>query len=470
MGKRPERDVGQLVLAIEPWDKAASDEASMADRASDRPEASTGAQSLGAERKRKAYTLYDKVYRDDVVWGGWLQVERNRGAAGSDGMTTAAAQEQLRPLLRGLRRELREKRYRPRPVRRCVIPKPGGGQRELGIPCVRDRIVQTALVRVLEPIFERKFSDGSHGFRPNRGCQTALELVDGAVRDGCEWIVDADIKRFFDTVDHEKLLDAVNEEVADGSVLHLIRLFLKAGVLAGSEKLEVEAGTPQGGPLSPLLANIYLHPLDTALKAHGYGFVRYADDFVVFARTRAEAETALALIRQVLGDLGLELNEEKTRIAAISDGFEFLGFRYFRDPKGEVHKVVRRKSRAKFREAIRQRSKRHAGQKRRKPKSCTVKKLQRDERLRRMIREVNAYLVAWHAYFRQVWRAGQYDFRDLDGFMRRRIRSAIAGRYAKGRWQSDILPNSLLADLGLLSLQQLHNMHLAGARAPSGPD
>jgi hypothetical protein len=198
--------------------------------------------------------------------------------------------------------------------------------------------------------------------------------------------------------------------------------------------------------------------------------VRYADDFVVFARTRAEAETALALIRQVLGDLGLELNEEKTRIAAISDGFEFLGFRYFRDPKGEVHKVVRRKSRAKFREAIRQRSKRHAGQKRRKPKSCTVKKLQRDERLRRMIREVNAYLVAWHAYFRQVWRAGQYDFRDLDGFMRRRIRSAIAGRYAKGRWQSDILPNSLLADLGLLSLQQLHNMHLAGARAPSGPD
>lgn len=466
MGKRSEVRVSQLVLPYEPWDEAKCEATSLAEAPkSNRPDASTDLVSRGAEGKRKAYALYHKVTSDYTLWHSWLQVESNQGCAGSDGMSIGDVQGQLRPFLRGLRRELREKRYRPRPVRQVAIPKAGGGERVLGIPCVRDRIVQTAVARVIEPIFEAKFSDWSHGFRPGRGCQTALSLVDRAVRHGYTWIVDADIKSFFDSVDHEKLLDAVNEEVADGTVLRLIRMFLKSGALTDSGKVDVEAGTPQGGPLSPLLANIYLHPLDEALQSHGFGFVRYADDFVVFARTREEAQAALELIRRVLVELGLELNESKTRVAHIDDGFEFLGFRYFRSRTGEVHKVVSGKSRAKFRQAVRERTRRHAGQKRRKAKSCTAERLGRDVRLARMVGELRTLVVGWHGYFRGIWRAGIHDFKDLDGFVRRRVRSTIVGRFAKGYWQSSVLPNELLAELGVLSLCELQRDYLARTHA-----
>lgn len=470
MGKRSDVAIGQLVLPYEPWDEAKSEAASVAESASSPPDASTGLASRGAEGKRKAFALYHLVTKDHTLWHSWLQVEANDGAPGSDGMSIGDVQAGLRPFLRGLRRELREKRYHPRPVRQVAIPKSDGGERVLGIPCVRDRIVQTAVARVLEPIFEATFSDWSHGFRPGRGCQSALSLVDRAVRNGYTWIVDADIKSFFDSVDHETLLDAVNEEVADGTVLRLIRMFLKAGALTDGGKVDIEEGTPQGGPLSPLLANIYLHRLDEALRAHGFGFVRYADDFVVFTRTREEAQAALELIRQVLAELGLKLNESKTRIAHIDDGFEFLGFRYSRHRTGEVHKVVSRKSQAKFRQAVRERTKRHAGQKRRKAKSCTVNKLLRDQRLARMIDELRMLMTGWHGYFRDVWRAGIYDFRDLDGFVRRRVRSAIAGRFAKGWWQSHILPNELLFELGLPSLCGLQRDHLARTDALSTSD
>jgi RNA-directed DNA polymerase len=252
------------------------------------------------------------------------------------------------------------------------------------------------------------------------------------------------------------MMAAVNEEIADGSVLRLIEMFLKAGILCDEARIEPEEGTPQGGPLSPLLANTYLHPLDMALEAGGYRFVRYADDFVVFARTRQQAEAALALIRQTLSTLKIVLNEDKTRIVHIDDGFDFLGFRHFRGRTGEMHRVVCRKSQAKFRDGARERSPRHAGQRPRKMKSCTVTKLQRDERLMEMIGSLNRYLRSWYAYFRYGSRCVQYDFEALTGFVRRRVRSAILGRFSRTHDHHKAVPNSLLTELGLTSLSDLH--------------
>ena len=288
------------------------------------------------QRKHKWNSLIDKVYLLPNLEVAWERVRENGGAAGVEGVNLKHFAQKLPERLAQLHTDLRHKTYRPQPVRRVYIPKSGGGKRPLGIPSIRDRIVQQALLQVLSPIFEAKFSTRSHGFRPGRGCETALEVVERAVRHGYSWVVDADIASFFDTVPHEGLLEAVNEEVADGSVLRLIRLILTAGMVqpGASETEPTELGTPQGGPLSPLLANIYLHRLDLKMVEAGYGLVRYADDFVIFAKSESEAQLALSLARQVLeGELGLALHPEKTRVVSVDAGFEFLGFHYFRDPK-----------------------------------------------------------------------------------------------------------------------------------------
>ena len=233
---------------------------------------------------------------------------------------------------------------------------------------IQDRIIQQALLQILTPVFEPVFSPSSHGFRPERGCQTALAVVDRAVRHGYTWVVDADIRRFLDNVDHDLLIAALNEEIADGSVLNLIRAILEAGVIHPdtSELESTELGTPQGGPLSPLLANIYLHLLDRAMAGQ-YGLVRYADDFVIFARSQAEAEEALTRVRAILeGELKLTLHPEKTRVVTVDSGFEFLGFHYFRTAKGLLLKAPRRKSMQKFRDAVRSHTPRIGNQ--RKPK------------------------------------------------------------------------------------------------------
>ena len=246
-------------------------------------------------RRPKWHSLIDKVYALRNLQSAWERVRANGGAPGRDGMTVEkyAADAALR--LQRLSQDLRAKTYRPQPVRRVYIPKSGGGRRPLGIPTIQDRIVQQALLQILGPIFEAKFSSRSHGFRPGRGCASALEVVDRAVRHGYTWVVDADLQQFFDHVDHEQLLTALNEEVADGSVLKLIRRILTAGVsLPETATVEpTELGTPQGGPLSPLLANVYLHAFDTAMVQAGYGLVRYADDFVIFAKSESEASAAL---------------------------------------------------------------------------------------------------------------------------------------------------------------------------------
>lgn len=425
--------------------------------------------------KRKWYSLVDKVYALPNLQAAWERVKTNGGAAGIDHVSVRAFAEDAPRRLEELAEDLRLKRYRPQPVRRVYIPKDGGGQRKLGIPTVRDRIVQQALYQILGPIFEAIFSSRSHGFRPGRGCATALDVVDWAVRHGYDWVVDADIETFFDTVDQERLLSAVNQEIADGSVLALIRAILRAGVVepATAEIEPTELGTPQGGPLSPLLTNVYLHAFDVRTWQAGYGLVRYADDFVLFAKSESEATAALTLCREVLeGEWGLRLHPEKTRVVSVDAGFAFLGYRYERDPKtGRITKEVRRKSVRRFRDAIRQRTPRLRGDRKPKARHVTPERLKKNRKLRATIERVNRYLRGWHWYFKGVWsRYPETPFRNFDSFIRGRIRSAITGRVGAGWWNARI-PTRLLKALGLRSLDELQREYQAGLlKAPVRKD
>jgi RNA-directed DNA polymerase len=478
MRKRPAKDgVGQLQLQIVFPTEVATTNDGTGETEANGPEASSGSATARSiperkERKRKWYSLYDKVTARPNLERAWKQVAANAGAAGIDRMTVARFAEGAERRLAELAEDLRTKGYRPQPVRRVYLDKSGGGKRPLGIPTVRDRIVQQALLQVLSPIFETEFSDRSHGFRPERGCATALSVVDQAVRSGYQWVVDADIEAFFDSVDHERLLTALNEAIADGSVLRLVRQILKAGVIEpGVAEVEpTELGTPQGGPLSPLLANVYLHRLDERLVAARYGLVRYADDFVIFARSQSEAEAALQLAREVLeGELGLRLHPEKTRVGSVNAGFEFLGYHYFRDPPtGQLRKEVRRKSVQRFREAVRRRTPRLKNQRRPKRRNMTVARLGKNQRLQEMVRDLNRYLRGWHWYFKEVWSAyPKTPFLRLDQFVRRRLRAAISGERGDALWNRR-LPNALLRAIGLTCLDEWHERyHLGQLGAPA---
>jgi RNA-directed DNA polymerase len=469
MRKQPEKiGVGQLTLQIVFPSEQTSDAAQ--ETQDNGLETSSAAPELDSksERKRKWYSLYDKVFAFANLWDAWLKVKENRGAAGIDRMTVKRFDEDAYTRIEHLQTDLRNKTYRPQPVRRVFIPKSGGGERPLGIPTVRDRIVQQALLQILEPIFEAKFSPRSHGFRPERGCATALDVVDRAVKCGYEWVVDADIKAFFDTVDHDKLIKAINEEISDGSILQLIRRILKAGVILPdvNDVDPTELGTPQGGPISPLLANIYLHHFDVKMAQAKYGLVRYADDFVIFARSEEQAEAALQLARQILeGELALTLHPEKTRVVSVTQGFEFLGFHYFRYVKtGGMLKVVRRKSVQRFRDAIRQRTPRLKTQRPVKPKNVTLSRLKKNKRIKELIRNVNQHLRGWHGYFREIW-SGSKPFRTFDYFVRSRVRASIMGRVGAGWWYR-IITNDALAHLGLLSLDGLQWKYCADSTDP----
>ncbi len=465
--------VGQLTLTFPPIGKDETWETEEAEKGSNPPGCADGSMASIASsaarkrpwRKQKWHSLIDKVYAPSNLWKAWCKVAANDGAPGVDGVTVTHYEENVEQRLHHLSLDLRSKTYRPKPVRRVYIPKAGGGRRPLGIPTVRDRIVQQAVLQILEPIFEVKFSKRSHGFRPGRGCSTALSVVDQAVRHHAyQWVVDADIQAFFDSVDHEKMLTAVNEEVADGSLLKLVRLLLTAGVIELSvpEVEPTEMGTPQGGPLSPLLANVYLHAFDVAMAEAGYGLVRYADDFVIFAKSESEAGEALQLAKEMLeGRLGLTLHPEKTRIVSVDAGFEFLGYHYFRDQKaGRLIKEVRAKSVRSFREAVRKRTPRLRTQRRVKAKHCTLTRLGKNQRVRAMVRELERYLTGWHGYFKGV-QGYRIPFKSFDGFVRRRIRLAMTGRVGNGWWNRHIT-NNLIQQLGLTSLDERHQRYLNG--------
>jgi RNA-directed DNA polymerase len=351
----------------------------------------------------KWYSLMDKVYAPKTLALAWEKVRANQGAAGVDGQSVERFEAQAGRYLAELSRDLREGSYRPEAVRRVEIPKGQGQTRPLGIPTVKDRIVQTAVKLVVEPIFEVQFLATSYGFRPGKGCKDALREVDELLKASYTHVVDADLTGYFDSLPHERLIERVEASISDGRVLDLLRSWLKQDILRGAERWTPTGGTPQGAVISPLLANVYLHPLDERLMARGYRMVRYADDFVVLCANRDEAEVALTLIREWVADNGLTLHPDKTHVGDCrqpGEGFEFLGYRFEAGKRW-----VRKKSLQRFKDGIRAQTRRTRG-----------------ASLARIVDDLNPMLRGWFGYFKH---AHSSTFRQLDGFTRRRLRALL---------------------------------------------
>ena len=383
----------------------------------------------------KWFSLIDKVFAPATLAMAWAKVQANKGAAGVDGQSIERFAARQDEYLVELETALREGSYRPQAVKRVEIPKGDGKTRPLGIPTVKDRVVQQAVRLVIEPIFETGFAEGSYGFRPGRGCKDALREVDRLIKEGFTHVVDADLKAYFDTIPHEALMARVEGKVSDGRVLDLIRGWLTADILHGLERWTPDKGSPQGAVLSPLLANIYLDPLDKLMAARGYRMVRYADDFVVLCESREAAEAALDVIRTWVEANGLTLHPDKTHIANCAKkgrGFEFLGYRF----EGG-RRYVRKKSLAKLRDSIR-----------------AVTGRTRGDSLERVIKDLNPKLRGWFGYFKHAHR---YVFKDVDGFVRRRLRALLCRqqkRPGRGICQADHQRwrNAFFADAGLFAM------------------
>jgi RNA-directed DNA polymerase len=385
----------------------------------------------------KWFSLIDKVHPDRTLRAAFSQVAANEGAAGVDHVTVTMFEGRLEENLKQLSEQLRMGSYRPQAIRRHYIPKPGSQEkRPLGIPTVRDRVVPTALRMVIEPIYEHEFAEQSYGFRPKRGCKDALRRVDELLKAGYIYIVDADLKSYFDTIPHDRLMTLVGQKVSDGRILTLIEAFLKQGVLDDLCEWTPEMGSPQGAVISPLLSNIYLNPLDHLMVQQGLEMVRYADDFVILCRSPEEATHALALVQDWTAAAGLTLHPTKTKVInAADEAFEFLGYRF-----ENGRRYPRAKSLTKLKDTIRVQTKRTSGQS-----------------LRAIIDTINPTLRGWFGYFKHSHKT---TFPSLDGWIRMRLRSILrkrSNRRGRGRgldhhrWR-----NAFFAEHGLYSLKAAH--------------
>lgn len=387
---------------------------------------------------RKWHTLIDKVFAPKTLALALQAVVRNAGAAGLDGQSTEAVAARAEEELAIIESFLREARYEPEAVKRVWIEKVGSKEkRPLGLPTVRDRIVQKALQIVLEPIFEKDFAAHSYGFRPARSARAAVERVEALLEKGNVHVVDADLKGYFDSIPQDQLLERVSRKIADGRVLALLEKFLKQGVLeTGKQWQPTESGTPQGAVISPLLANIYLDELDHLLAGLGFEMVRYADDFVILCPNQAEAQQALEVVREWTLQAGLVLHPEKTKLvdASVRGGFDFLGWHFERG-----YRWPRQKSEKRFKETIREKTRRTSG-----------------EGLQSIIAAVNRTVRGWGTYFRGGVRNVP---QRLDKWIRQRVRSILrtrAGRDGPARGADhERYPNAWLTERGLISLSTI---------------
>jgi len=395
----------------------------------------------------KWYSLYDKVWKIENLQRAAQKVAAGKSPKKPDGRRCRRYAEQSAKRLPQLQQMLKEGSYQPEPAQRVWIPKLGSKElRPLGVPPVENRVVEMALRNVLEPIFEHTFAEHSYGFRPGRGAKDALRRVSQLLGAGRGWVVEADLKGYFDSIPQDKMIAAIQEHVSDGAVLELIQRFLKQGVMeSGKGWSPTEQGTPQGGVLSPLLANIYLNPLDHQMAGQGWEMVRYADDFIILCQSEAKAQQALQAVRQWVEQAGLTLHPTKTRIADASQagGFDFLGYHFERGMRWP-----REKSLAKFKDAIRQKTKRT-----------------RSGSMAQITAETNRTLRGWINYFKH---SIANIFPDLDGWVRGRLRSILRKRNkGKGRARGkdhQRWPNAYFAELGLISLA-LTRAQAANARA-----
>jgi group II intron reverse transcriptase/maturase len=402
---------------------------------------------------RKVHSLIDKVYQRKNLEKAWERVKANRGSGGVDGQSLEAFGGQLHEQLEQLQQELKEDTYQPQPVRQAPIPKVGGEpgeQRILGIPTVRDRICQQALLNRLEPTFEPIFDDANFGYRRGRSTKDAMRKVWKEIQSGREWIVDGDLKDFFGSLDHEKLLTLVAQRIADGRVLRLIRAMLKAGSYGQGRLFPTERGTPQGGVVSPLFSNIFLTAFDREMRRKGYQLTRWADDWVVTCKSAAAARAAVAVARKVLEQLGVQLHPRKTRIVHVQHGFEFLGYKIKRG-QGQLrlspdrirsgikaralYAYPREKSIRRFMDQVRARTRRH-----------TPLKTQE------LIVELNPLLRGWGEYYKRAH--VRKLFHRLDGWIVRRLWSHRYRRWRCKGWK-DLPASRLYGEYGLVNLIQL---------------